>query len=526
MRLKELIHSLDCAAAGLKDAEVEITGISSDSKEVSPGFLFVAMKGVKRDGGEFIKDAIEKGAVCVVTEKEAAGGMDDVPRIIVKDARGVIGRLSDRFYGEPSKKLKLVGVTGTNGKTTVTYLVEAIFAEAGLSGGVIGTVNYRYAGKVSAAPHTTPEAPALQRLLRDMVASGVTHCAVEVSSHSLEQKRVDGTRFDVKVFTNLTPEHLDYHRTMEAYFNAKARFFTECASDSSRGISIINVDDGWGAVLQKEVKPSLRYSMGKNADIYPTAYSITGDGIEAAVHTPRGEVSVKSPLTGEHNLYNILAAVGAACVLGIGLDCIERGVAAFKGVPGRLERVGSGTPRAYVDYAHTPDALERTLKVMTAATDISNGGRVGRLITVFGCGGNRDRLKRPLMGGISAKLSDVTVLTSDNPRDEDPLDIIKEIEKGMEGVKKYAPNEPVADKGYFVIPDRAEAIKKAVEIAGRPDTILLAGKGHEDYQIIKNRRFPFDDREVLRGFLKEARGSHSSGRPAGVNGRGPNGVKK
>ncbi|MBI5560419.1 MAG: UDP-N-acetylmuramoyl-L-alanyl-D-glutamate--2,6-diaminopimelate ligase [Deltaproteobacteria bacterium] len=493
MKLKELIYSLDCPTEGMED--IEVTGVVCNSKEVSAGNLFAAIGGGKKDVLPFIKEAAEKGASVVVTEKAAAGTA--CPQVVVKDARSALARISDRFFNKPTKKLKTVGVTGTNGKTTVTYLIESVFREAGLVCGVIGTVNYRYGAKLLPAPWTTPDAPALQKLLRDMVDSGVTHCVMEVSSHAIDQLRVEGVRFGVKIFTNLTAEHLDYHHTMEEYFEAKAKFFTSPSFDPGRAVAIINIDDKWGAELKKNTRASLGYSLGRNADIWPTDYSVTEDGISAAIYTPRGTVTVRSPLVGEHNLYNILASVGAGCVLGFDLDIIGRGVSELKSVPGRLERIGV-SPTAYVDYAHTPDALEKTLSVLT-------GSSKGRIITVFGCGGNRDRTKRPLMGAISARFSHMTILTSDNPRDEDPLEIIKEIEKGLGGVKKYqAAGVSALDRGYMVIPDRLEAIRKAVEIAGKADTVLVAGKGHEDYQIVKGARFPFDDREALKGFLKGA----------------------
>lgn len=494
MRLKELIY--DCNGAGV--GETEVTGVSSDSKEVAAGNLFVAIKGGKKDGSLFIKEAVEKGASVVVTEREAPG--IPVPQIVVKDSRSALARISDRFFSRPTKKLKMVGVTGTNGKTTVAYLVESIFAEAGLSSGVIGTVNYRYGKKLLPAPWTTPDSPALQRLLKEMVDCGVTHCVMEVSSHAIDQKRVEGCRFDVKVFTNLSPEHLDYHRTMDEYYRVKAEFFTSPSFDSGRGVAIINVDDRWGEMLQKEVRPSLRYSIAKTSDVYPAQHSMTKDGIAASVHTPRGMVQVSSPLVGEHNLYNILAAAGVGCVLGLDLGKVGSGISALKNVPGRLERISS-LPMAYVDYAHTPDALERTLSALS-------GMSKGRLITVFGCGGNRDRGKRPLMGGISARFSHLTIITSDNPRDEEPLEIIGEIEKGLNGMKKYtagAPSNGIEERGYMVIPDRSEAIKKALELAGREDTVLVAGKGHEDYQVVRGTRSHFDDREILRDLLKAAR---------------------
>jgi UDP-N-acetylmuramoyl-L-alanyl-D-glutamate--2,6-diaminopimelate ligase len=529
MRLKDLIEPIEHRVYALKD--VEVKDITCDSKVVRSGSLFAAVKGEHADGRAFAREAVENGALCVLAEAEVTD--IKVPQVIVPDVRVALAKVAGRFYGEPSKGLKMVGITGTNGKTTAAYLVESIFKEAGLNAGVISTVNYRYGGKTLPAPLTTPEAPHLQKILREMADSGVTHCVMEVSSHALAQKRADGCWFGIKVFTNLSREHLDYHHTMEEYFNAKARLFTDPAFDPGSGVAIINIDDEWGEVLDSRLKDSLKYSLvygKKSPDIFPGDFSSSSDGIEAEISTPAGKILVSSPFVGEYNLYNIMAAVGVGFSLGIEAATISKGINALKSVPGRLERVidprvidprvmdpraidsgvmpevtgsegyarqGSGGIKAFVDYAHTPDALERVLGALKGITD-------GRIITVFGCGGNRDRTKRPLMGEVSARLSDLTIVTSDNPRDEDPLEIIKEIEEGIKGVKRYGPEQDITEKGYTVIPERAEAIARAVSMAQQGDTVLVAGKGHENYQIVKGERLPFDDRTVLKTMINSA----------------------
>jgi UDP-N-acetylmuramoyl-L-alanyl-D-glutamate--2,6-diaminopimelate ligase len=359
-------------------------------------------------------------------------------------------------------------------------------------------------------------------ILREMKDAGVTHCIMEVSSHSLAQKRIDGCRFAVRVFTNLSPEHLDFHHTMEEYFNVKARLFTDTALEAEGGVSVVNVDDEWGEALTARLEDPLSYSIvsdRRRSRIYPGDFSLSAQGIEARVNIPAETVEVRSPLVGEYNLYNIMAAVAVGFAAGIEAPLISRGINALKSVPGRLEMVtetatrpGPGRFKAYVDYAHTPDALERVLSALRAV-------REGRIITVFGCGGDRDREKRPLMGEVSVRLSDVTIVTSDNPRDEDPLDIIKEIEagikgvKGVKGVKRYDPEMAIEEKGYTVIPERADAITRAVSLARPGDTLLIAGKGHEDCQIVKGKRLRFDDREVLKEVIAHA---EAGGQGAGL----------
>jgi len=492
MKLKKLIDSIGAEVIG--EADVEIGALVYDSKGVKmeDKALFAALPGERVDGYGFIKNAVDNGAVAVLAQRPCKGVT--VPQVIVRDARAALSRISDRFFGEPSKGLIMAGVTGTNGKTTTTYLLEAIFAEAGFSPGVIGTVNYRYGGKVFPAPHTTPEAPELHKILKEMADEGVTHCVMEVSSHALHQKRTADVRFNAGVFTNLTHDHLDYHKTMEDYFEAKKILFKELLR-VKHGAAIINADSVWGRELLKEIGDAVPFGLTKCAGVYPKEYKLNPGGIEALIATPQWTLKISSNLVGEYNLQNILGAIATAYSLGIEPLSIEKGVNALKNVPGRLEKLAVNGARgftAYVDYAHTDDALRRAL---LALKNVSTG----RIITVFGCGGNRDRLKRPKMGVVSAELSSVSIITSDNPRDEDPLEIIKEIETGLSGVKKYSAGDNPEGRGYMVIPDRAEAIKKAVAIAKKGDVILVAGKGHEDYQIVKGAKAHFSDFEELKG---------------------------
>jgi UDP-N-acetylmuramoyl-L-alanyl-D-glutamate--2,6-diaminopimelate ligase len=496
MKLSDIVPFLDCQVFGSLD--IDITGISTDSRAIasSPsGVLFAAMPGEHVDGHAYIPVAVEAGAVCVLAERQTPS--IKVTQVIVPDIRAALARAADLLNGEPSKKLVLVGVTGTNGKTTTTYILESILRSAGANPGVIGTVNYRYNGREFAAPHTTPQAPELQAILREMAEGGVTHCVMEVSSHALEQKRVDSCRFRAGVFTNLTHDHLDYHKTMDEYFRCKSLLFSRLSANG--GASVVNIDDPWGARLKETFPEAVTFSLGTGASVYPKSFSLLEGRTEAVIATPAGDVQVLSHLVGEYNLQNILGAIAVATAIGIEKESIERGIGALDRVPGRLEKLESNGDklfRAYVDYAHTGDALERALKALRPVTS-------GRLITVFGCGGNRDRGKRPKMGEISARLSDFTIVTSDNPRDEDPLEIIKEVESGIKGARKFDPESLPSEKGYMVIPGRKEAIRKAVALAGDGDTILVAGKGHEDYQIIKGVKHHFDDFEAIQEAMEE-----------------------
>lgn len=479
MKLKELLKALkSCEIQGFEDTE--IFDIQYDSRAVGKGSLFVAIKGEKADGNLFAPQAVEKGAVAVVTDRSKESGVRSqeyaATIIYVPNAREALAKISAAFYGEPASKLKLLGITGTNGKTTTSFLVESILREAGLNPGVIGTINYRYAGKVLPAPNTTPESLDLQRLLKDMVDNGVKAVVMEVSSHALDQERVGGCIFDAGVFTNLTQDHLDYHLTMDKYFEAKARLFTDFIDEGR--VAVINMDDPKGEELSKRAVGRVMGYGGKGrggVNIYPKEIALGVDGIKGIFMTPAGEVKVKSSLIGEFNLYNILAAVGAGVGLGLPVEAIEKGISDLKNVPGRLERVDAGQPfTILVDYAHTPDALERVLSTIRGLTD-------KKIITVFGCGGDRDKGKRPIMGKIAAEYSDVVIVTSDNPRTEDPLKIIEDIKAGITGVR--------------VIPDRREAIREAIREANEGDVVLLAGKGHEDYQIVGKEKIHFDDRE-------------------------------
>lgn len=464
-------------------AETLINGIAYDSRQAGKGFLFVAIRGQRLDGHRFIADAVKRGASAVISEMPVVDM--NITQVIVPDAREAMARAAVSFYGEPCKNMTLIGVTGTNGKTTTTYLIESMLKAAGLEAGVVGTINYRYRDTIVEAPHTTPESPDLQKIFKEMADGGTTHCVMEVSSHSLSQKRVDGARFVGAVFTNLTQDHLDYHGTMEEYFESKSRLFTDLAAGEN-GFSVINVDDKWGRRLSERVRGRIfRYSLSGSAEIEPAKVACSEKGIEAVISTPVGEVKVSSFLLGEYNLQNIMAAVGAGIGLGLDKQAIEQGIANLKRVPGRLERIVSDNGfQAVVDYAHTGDALERVIKALRPLAK-------GRLVTVFGCGGDRDRGKRPIMGEIATRLSDFAIITSDNPRSEDPMEIIKEIETGVIG------------GNYAISPDRHEAIKAAVNMADANDIILVAGKGHEDYQIVGDEKFYFDDTEEIKKAMEE-----------------------
>jgi UDP-N-acetylmuramoyl-L-alanyl-D-glutamate--2,6-diaminopimelate ligase len=497
MKLSDIVPFLDCQVFGSVD--IDITGISTDSRTIAnsrQGVLFAAVPGEHVDGHAYIPAAVSSGAVCVLAERQTPS--ISATQVIVPDIREAVAMAADLISGEPSKKLVLLGITGTNGKTTTTYILESILKKAGANPGVIGTVNYRFNGRVFDAPHTTPQAPELQAILKEMADGGVTHCVMEVSSHALEQKRVGHCRFRAGVFTNLTHDHLDYHKTMDEYFRCKSLLFAYL--NENGGASVVNVDDPWGKKLKSAFGGALTFSLSPGADVYPKSFSLLEGRTEAMVSTPAGDVQVSSHLVGEYNLQNMLGAVAVASSIGIGKEAISQGISALERVPGRLEKLESkaGNIRAYVDYAHTGDALERALEALRPVTS-------GRLMTVFGCGGNRDRGKRPKMGGIAVRLSDFTIVTSDNPRDEEPLEIIKEIEAGISGFRKFDPAGSPSEKGYMVIPDRKEAIRKAVALAGSGDTILVAGKGHEDYQIIKGVKHHFDDFEVIREAMEEGK---------------------
>jgi UDP-N-acetylmuramoyl-L-alanyl-D-glutamate--2,6-diaminopimelate ligase len=507
--LLELLEKVDVLEVhGTRAREIE--GICFDSRRCEADFLFVAVAGMKFDGHLFVPEAVRRGAKAIVYEKEIARHAS-YTSIRVRDSRRALGVLGKNFFENPSGALGLVGVTGTNGKTTVTYLLESILREAGHEPGVIGTVNYRWGTKVLPASHTTPESFELQRLLAEIRSAGITHVVMEVSSHALELRRVEDCEFDLGIFMNLTQDHLDFHGTMEDYYASKKRFFTDLLAGEKNGRRqgrIINIDDPWGRRLAEELgaKGLVTFGIDSIAFVQAKEAELSLGEIRAEIETPAGAFPLRAPLSGRFNLYNILAATAAAFHLGIPLSAIQRGIECAKPVPGRLEKISeTGEPAVFVDYAHSEDALKRVLQNLARF-------RKGRIITVFGCGGDRDRGKRPLMGRAAAEQSDRVIVTSDNPRTEEPLAIIGAIEGGIDAnvMKKISPEElraAGAGKTYTVVADRREAIGLAIGMASPDDIVLIAGKGHEDYQIIGTVTIPFDDRTVGREALDRLRGS-------------------
>jgi UDP-N-acetylmuramyl-tripeptide synthetase len=479
-------------AANLSHAVV--THVTHDSRAVTRGAVFVAIRGQRADGAVFADDAIRRGAVAIVAETPAPVGTT-VPWLTTSDARVALAELASLVYGNPSDALTVVGVTGTNGKTTTTYLLASVFDAAGLQSGRLGTVTVRVGPAVSDerdAAHTTPEAPEVQRLLRAMVDRGCQACAMEVSSHALALERVAFVRFSAAIFTNLTRDHLDFHGDMQHYFSAKRRLFEMLPAGAA---AVVNLDDPRGVELAATLPRVLTYAIDRAADVRATAIQSSLEGLAFGVDTPRGPLAIRSPLVGRPNVYNILGVVAAAVALDLPGDAIERGIAALERVPGRFQVVSSSTDdvRVVVDYAHTDDALKNLLETARSLAS-------GRIITVFGCGGDRDRTKRPLMGAVAGRLSDLVVLTSDNPRSEDPQRIVEEITRGLSPTPEPgAPKRPATP--YEAILDRRVAIERAVKTASPGDLVIVAGKGHEKYQTIGDRTVPFDDVEIARAAL-------------------------
>jgi UDP-N-acetylmuramoyl-L-alanyl-D-glutamate--2,6-diaminopimelate ligase len=497
MKLGQLLEGIDIInIAG--DFTGEVVNVCYAADRCEKGSLFVAVPGLKSDGHDFIKEAIARGAMYIVHEKDFQPPQQ-ITAVKVAGSRRALGILSSNFFNNPSADLVLIAVVGTNGKTTVTFLLEEILKTAGFKCGVLGTVNYRFNNKTYPAPNTTPESYEFQKILRDMADEGVTHVVAEVSSHALDLKRVDDCDFDLGVFTNLTRDHLDYHGTMENYFQAKKRFFSEVLPQSKKKYSCkmaVNADDPWGQKILTETKfAALTYGIENDCRIKALDYKLSLKGTAARINMVGEIVSLQSSLIGKFNLYNILAAISAAYLLQIQQDLIKSGIENMSYVPGRLEKVETNSGfHVFVDYAHTDDALRRVLQNLTAL-------KKKRIITVFGCGGNRDRGKRPLMGEAATSYSDLTIVTSDNPRREDPLQIIAEIEAGInpEKIKKTAPSYFAGGNDahyYAVIPERKKAIEAAINAAQAEDIVLIAGKGHEDYQILGETKMPFDDRIV------------------------------
>lgn len=483
MKLNDLLWEIaGCQVNG--NGTAEVTGLAYSSKQVEPGFLFAALKGEKADGYGFVEEAVRRGAAVVLSDRPKPQNAK-AAWVQVADPREALALASANFYGHPSMKMKVVGVTGTKGKTTLTYLLESIIRKAGFQPGVVGTVNYRWQDKVVSADRTTPEAPDLQRMMGQMLEQGISHCLVEVSSHALDLKRVWGIHFDIAVFTNLSSEHLDYHHSLEDYFEAKKRLFF---LNAKKRTAVVNFDDPWGKRLMSELPlKTVSFGLEPAAIVRGQEFRLSETGIKALVDYPGGQIKICSPLMGKHNLYNILAGIAAGLALNIPASAIKDGVSALKGIPGRMEKIDSGLGiHVFVDYAHTDQALRSILETVREL-------KPPRILLVFGAGGDRDRGKRARMGEVAASLADITFLTSDNPRSEDPSAIIADIEKGF---------SPKGTKEYHRVPDRKEAIARALGLAKKGDYVLIAGKGHEKYQVIKGERIPFDDAEIARSLLK------------------------
>jgi UDP-N-acetylmuramoyl-L-alanyl-D-glutamate--2,6-diaminopimelate ligase len=477
-----------------------IHSVHYDSRRVTPGGIFVAIPGQRSDGYAYIEEAVEKGAVAVITEKEWSGP-PDVTAVQVEDARLALAAAASAFYGEPFRELCMIGITGTNGKTTTAYLVESILTTGGHKAGVLGTINYRFGGQCFASPVTTPESADLMKLLRQMVDHGVSHAVLEVSSHALDLHRVAFCEFDVGVFTNLSQDHLDYHKDMETYWQCKRELFVSRLGRGPKeagAAAVINWDDPRGRALYNDLTlQRLRFGLSSACEIQARDTHLGLRGVAGRIRTPHDDFEFTSPLVGNHNIYNILSATGVAVALGVPVENIQRGIADLAGVPGRLEQVQNESGiSVFVDYAHTPDALDNVLRVLKSLTS-------GRLITVFGCGGDRDRQKRAMMGAVAGRISDLSVLTSDNPRTESPEAILADIVRGTAEVqpKEYATDElgnGFSGRGYVMEPDRRKAIGLGLAVAGPGDTVLVAGKGHEPYQILGETTIPFDDKvEVM-----------------------------
>lgn len=484
MKLDELLANIDVLSkAG--DVGVDVTGVRYDSRMVEPGSVFVAIRGEEADGNDFVDEAVRRGAAAIVSEAVPRGS---TPWVQVPSDRAALAALAAGYFARPTGQMSLVGITGTNGKTTTAHLVESIVKAAGHRVVVLGTTDHRGPGFELEAKLTTPESSDLEQVFRSAVDAGCRHGVMEVSSHSIELKRVEQLAFDVVAFTNLSREHLDFHGGIEDYFGVKQRLF-QGLQGVPPPVAVLNRDDAFFDVLSESGNPTcLSFGMTSDADIFPKEFSLSRDGFTARFETPRGEINVRSALIGRLNLSNVAAAVGIGLALDLPTESIIDGVAALRSVPGRFEFVDHGQSfRVIVDYAHTDDALE---KVLTAAREITEGN----LILVFGAGGDRDSSKRQTMGAVAASNSDFAVLTSDNPRSEDPLGIIRMIEKGFTSNKGHA---------YTSVPDRREAIRIAIERAGNEDTVVIAGKGHERHQVVGDVRLPFDDRVVAGELLDE-----------------------
>jgi UDP-N-acetylmuramoyl-L-alanyl-D-glutamate--2,6-diaminopimelate ligase len=505
MKLQELV-----AGAGAKEllpnAEAQISSVVYDSRQAAAGSLFVAIHGEKSDGNRFIADAIERGATAIVSEcpqpvpraqgesaeaqsaKIPAGPIPaSVAWLRVPDARKALAIIAANFFGRPADKLQLIGITGTNGKTTTSFLLDSIIRAAGFRSGLFGTIEYRTPLETYPAKTTTPESLDLHRFFSEIVRAGGTHAVLESSSHALALDRLWGCRFAAAAFTNLTRDHLDFHNTMESYFAAKRRLFEDTGAGPAR-CGIVNIDDPYGQKLCNIAEQTITYGLSSGAQVSPKKFTLALRGLDFVAETPAGKIEVRSPLVGRTNVYNLLAAIATSIALFLPREAIEAGISALAAVPGRFERIDLGQSfLVVVDYAHTDDALQ---KLLETSRELHPNGRV---ITLFGCGGERDRSKRPLMGEAAGRMSDVVVLSSDNPRSEDPLKIINDALVGLQRTSAKV----------LVEPDRERALELALDQARPGDMVLLAGKGHEATQVLKDRTIEFDDREVARRILRK-----------------------
>ena len=483
----------------LPDAEVQgavdltITGIADDSRRVGQGTLFICLSGHKTDGHQYIQQAYQSGAAAVLVERDVSPPMG-ITVVKVTDTRKAMQVLTPFFYDYPSRSMRFIGVTGTNGKTTTTHLIRSILLQAGYGVGLIGTIHVLINDQVRPVRNTTPDVVELQEILADMAAAGVNYVVMEVSSHALALDRIAGCEFDVAVFTNLTQDHLDFHGTLDQYLQAKAKLFSSLGSGQSAKTgkyAIINTDDpAAGKFIASSHCPVISYGAKGQGEVQASDITVRADGVSFTVAGTFGSMALNLKITGLFNVYNVLAAICTAAVEGIEARLIRQALESFQTVPGRFELVDEGQPFAViVDYAHTPDGLENILKTASQFAE-------KRIIVVFGCGGDRDKTKRPLMGRLACQYGDIVLATSDNPRTEDPLAILQDIEAGIQDAL-------IPGKYYEVIPDRRSAIAKAVQLANPHDIIIIAGKGHETYQILKDKTIPFDDREIARSIIKE-----------------------
>jgi UDP-N-acetylmuramoyl-L-alanyl-D-glutamate--2,6-diaminopimelate ligase len=480
MKISKLIDRLDIIS--LDGSDKDINSLSYNTSTVEQGSLFFCIEGLKTDGHVFAKKAVESGASALVISKDV-DVKEDITKIKVKDTRAAMALISSNYYDNPSSKMDVIGITGTNGKTTSTFMIKSILDTYGNKTALLGTIYNIIGEKIEEAKRTTPESMDLQSMFNDMNNEGVKSCIMEVSSHSLDLKRVHGVKFKVGIFTNLTQDHLDFHETMEKYFDAKMKLFEDCET------AVINIDDEYGkkALDKLRNKKIITYGIEEEADIRAKNIIVTGEGTDFILCYQNTEIPVKLQLPGKFNVYNALGCVGASIAMGVGMDIIKKGLEGLEKVPGRSEKINSAKGFTIViDYAHSPDGIINILKTAREYT-------TGKLIALFGCGGDRDKTKRPLMGRAAGELADFCIVTSDNPRTEDPMAIIKDTVPGVEGT-----NCP-----YTVVEDRRSAIEYAIKEAKKGDVIVIAGKGHETYQVLKDRTIHFDEREIVKELLKE-----------------------